>query len=119
MPETDLRFRCGYRHRWTNTQGGAYDNDTNKVIVGVNHPLPLDITADFSFTRQWDAYNAIGPLPGVGREDRVDFYSVLLTRPIIPNLQLYVRYDAVNAHSNAGLFTYDQHVIATGIIWDF
>ncbi|MAE60918.1 MAG: hypothetical protein CMJ49_06115 [Planctomycetaceae bacterium] len=122
VPKTDLRIRAGYRHRWTFTEGGNggfFDKDSDTFVIGATHPLPFDITADFSFTRQWDDYNGIGPAAGVGREDRVDFFSILLTRPVIPNVQIYVRYDAVNDESNAGLFDYRQDSIAAGIIWDF
>lgn len=122
VPDTQLDILLGYSRTWNFTEGGnggQYDYDGNELTVGLSHPLPLDISADLTWTRRWDDYQAIGPAPGIGRADRTDFYSLVLTKPINDHLKFYTRYDHIEAQSNATLFDYRQRVIASGLIIEF
>ncbi len=121
VPNTELRLRLAYAHRWNRTDvtGGLYDFDGDEVSIGASHPLPLDIELDVSWSRRWEEYDGLGPSAGVGRDDTTDLFSVLLTRPINEYLTVYARFDHVDADSNATLFAFDQNVFATGVIIDF
>lgn len=121
IPNSNIRIRTGFSHRWDLTEGqagGNFDRSSKVVTVGVTHPLPFDITIDYSITRQWDDYNGIGVGTGF-RDDRIDYYTLLLTRPINRHAKVYLRLDRIEAESDGTLFDYDQNVIATGVIWDF
>jgi hypothetical protein len=120
--ETLLQGRLGYRHRWSFTEegnGGLYDYDSDVLILGLSHPLPCHIQADFTFTYQWDDYAGIGVGGGAIRSDEVSSFSALLTRPINDTVRAYVRYDDIDAESNGTLFDYRQRVVATGAICEF
>jgi hypothetical protein len=121
VPNTQLRLRLGYAHRWnrTDVSGGLYDFDGDEVSVGASYPLPLDVELDVSWSRRWEEYAGLGPTPGTVRDDTTDMVSVLLTRPINEYLTVYARFDYIDADSNATLFDYKQEVFATGVIIEF
>lgn len=122
VPNTQLKLRAGYRHRWYFTEsgnGGRYDHESDVITLGASHPLPLDVTLDVSWSHQWDDYAGIVVGPGTIRSDTVDFFSVSLTRPLCPYSKLYFRFDYIDADSNGTLFDYRQRVYAAGVIFEF
>ena len=122
VPDTELKLRAGFRHRSNDTDkstGGLFDYRANTAAFGITHPLPLGVLADLGFERRRYHYQGLGPALGVGRADTIDFATLLLTRPLSQRMRLYLRYDYIDADSNAALFHFRQRVIGAGLVWNF
>lgn len=122
VPKTKLRLRARLRHRSHDTDpisGRLFDHHSDSTAFGITHPLPFDVLADLGFERRRYDYQGLGPRAGVGRSDRVDFITFQLTRPLSARMRLYLRYDHIDAASNATLFDFGQSVFGGGLVWTF
>jgi tetratricopeptide (TPR) repeat protein len=124
IPGTRLLLRAGAFYTRYEAEGADFDADSVGLFVGLNYPLFWQIIADVSYVHLFDRYdnpNSFAGPTGFGfeREDDGDFVGVQLSRPILPWLSVYARYDYSRNDSNVPFYEYDQHVVSSGLVARF
>lgn len=123
VPGTRLLLRLGAAYTRSEADGADFDAGSVALVVGLSHPLPWQLTADLSYAHTFDRYDNPNSLAGAGfafkRRDDGNVLSLQLSRPVLPWLRAYVRYDFTLNDSNIAFFEYDQHVVSTGLVASF
>jgi tetratricopeptide (TPR) repeat protein len=124
IPGTRLQVRAGAAYTRSEADGADFDAHSVALFVGLSHPLPWAITADLSYTHTFDRYDQPNSLAGPDgfafkRRDDGNFLSLQLSRPLLPWLRAFVRYDYAYNASTIPFYEYHQHIGSGGLAADF
>jgi len=87
--------------------------------------LFADVTADLSYTYAVERYttdnsNTLANMgPPRHRHDVLNGGALRITKPVDEHLTAYLQYDYNRDQSNIDQFSYEQHVISTGVVWRY
>jgi tetratricopeptide (TPR) repeat protein len=124
IPGTSVLLRTGAFYTRYDAEGDDFDLDSIGLFASVSVPLFWQVVADVTYAHTFDRYdnpNSLAGPTGFGfkREDDGDLLGVQLSRPLTDWLTIYVRYDYTHNDSNIPFYTYDQHVVSSGLIARF
>jgi Flp pilus assembly protein TadD len=116
-----LTARIGLSHRWSDTDGGDYDLESDTFSAGFNLPLPQRATLDVSYSRIRERYDNPNSFSGftARRRDDVDIVRVELAKALDARWLLQAAFNHVRDNSNLPTFDYKRHTWTLGVTFRY